>query len=104
MMKTFLALAFVVTMLTPAAAQSWGRGGGYVGASRGQGYYPRQGVHRCTWSISDRKSTRLNSSHQIISYAVFCLKKKKKHVASVKHNHLANVDVIHIAVDRTTIV
>src|SRR5258708_33546967 len=25
----------------------------------------------------DRKSTRLNSSHQIISYAVFCLKKKK---------------------------
>src|SRR5258708_20211258 len=28
----------------------------------------------------DRKSTRLNSSHQIISYAVFCLKKKKKTV------------------------
>src|SRR5258708_30961034 len=27
---------------------------------------------------ADRKSTRLNSSHQIISYAVFCLKKKKK--------------------------
>src|SRR5258708_23938194 len=27
----------------------------------------------------DRKSTRLNSSHQIISYAVFCLKKKKSH-------------------------
>src|SRR5258708_11473253 len=36
-----------------------------------------------TWSgfngslSQDRKSTRLNSSHQIISYAVFCLKKKK---------------------------
>src|SRR5258708_15329296 len=28
----------------------------------------------------DRKSTRLNSSHQIISYAVFCLKKKKVRV------------------------
>src|SRR5258708_28172520 len=28
----------------------------------------------CSWI--DRKSTRLNSSHQIISYAVFCLKKK----------------------------
>src|SRR3712207_7371288 len=27
----------------------------------------------------DRKSTRLNSSHAIISYAVFCLKKKKQH-------------------------
>src|SRR5258708_8238302 len=28
-------------------------------------------------AAADRKSTRLNSSHQIISYAVFCLKKKK---------------------------
>src|SRR5256885_4665908 len=28
--------------------------------------------------IADRKSTRLNSSHLVISYAVFCLKKKKK--------------------------
>src|SRR5258708_11180340 len=28
--------------------------------------------------MGDRKSTRLNSSHQIISYAVFCLKKKKR--------------------------
>src|SRR5438552_9247882 len=28
-------------------------------------------------TVGDRKSTRLNSSHQIISYAVFCLKKKK---------------------------
>src|SRR5258708_27066104 len=28
--------------------------------------------------LPDRKSTRLNSSHQIISYAVFCLKKKKQ--------------------------
>src|SRR5258708_29232234 len=31
-----------------------------------------------TYPIPDRKSTRLNSSHQIISYAVFCLKKKTK--------------------------
>src|SRR5256885_11958062 len=29
--------------------------------------------------ITDRKSTRLNSSHLVISYAVFCLKKKKNH-------------------------
>src|SRR5260221_8508750 len=34
--------------------------------------------------IVDRKSTRLNSSHTVISYAVFCLKKKKK-------NYLPNV-------------
>src|SRR5258707_960656 len=33
----------------------------------------------------DRKSTRLNSSHANISYAVFCLKKKKKHKES---NHI----------------
>src|SRR5438552_4729696 len=33
----------------------------------------------------DRKSTRLNSSHQIISYAVFCLKKKKLTKISQKH-------------------
>src|SRR5258708_15245298 len=31
----------------------------------------------------DRKSTRLNSSHQIISYAVFCLKKKKKFTTNI---------------------
>src|SRR2546429_3824061 len=30
------------------------------------------------WFATDRKSTRLNSSHGYISYAVFCLKKKKK--------------------------
>src|SRR5947207_6526410 len=34
---------------------------------------------------SDRKSTRLNSSHTVISYAVFCLKKKKK-VRNLQYN------------------
>src|SRR5947208_6496633 len=38
------------------------------------GTTPRQD---CALPNGDRKSTRLNSSHQIISYAVFCLKKKK---------------------------
>src|SRR5258708_13037148 len=42
----------------------------------------------------DRKSTRLNSSHQIISYAVFCLKKKKNthdpssYLTSILHSHI----------------
>src|SRR5256884_4194458 len=57
--------------------------------------YPRFGAPRCSFSFGrivvcpegkrvsagrgrDRKSTRLNSSHGYISYAVFCLKKKKK--------------------------
>src|SRR3712207_8829136 len=35
-------------------------------------------------AAGDRKSTRLNSSHANISYAVFCLKKKKNHKASEK--------------------
>src|SRR5437763_3970271 len=34
--------------------------------------------HRRAAGRADRKSTRLNSSHRCISYAVFCLKKKKK--------------------------
>src|SRR5256884_3512604 len=37
----------------------------------------RCGWSACSWTMSpDRKSTRLNSSHGYISYAVFCLKKK----------------------------
>src|SRR3712207_8883697 len=43
---------------------------------------PGQGSRSCR-SRSDRKSTRLNSSHANISYAVFCLKKKKQF--SYKH-------------------
>src|SRR5690625_6915275 len=38
------------------------------------GTLPRTVIHR---RVGDRKSTRLNSSHVAISYAVFCLKKKK---------------------------
>src|SRR5258708_11908263 len=39
----------------------------------------------------DRKSTRLNSSHQIISYAVFCLKKKKIRRSVALNLHLLNI-------------
>src|SRR5947208_9160729 len=47
---------------------------------------------------SDRKSTRLNSSHQIISYAVFCLKKKKKKKTIIDKNKKKikiNINQIH---------
>src|SRR2546430_6509776 len=60
-------------------------------------------------AIADRKSTRLNSSHSQISYAVFCLKKKKKnkihspislyHTQQPLLQHIAstvNDDTIHI--------
>src|SRR3712207_7805099 len=39
-------------------------------------------LHIGKYFCQDRKSTRLNSSHANISYAVFCLKKKKKHTHS----------------------
>src|SRR2546426_12651604 len=63
-----------------------GRGGtprrdrGTLGPRTG-GPGPRPGLHvpvrRGVSTGGDRKSTRLNSSHLVISYAVFCLKKKK---------------------------
>src|SRR5256885_10245905 len=51
------------------------RAGGFGDGRAGSGRWPRP----------DRKSTRLNSSHLVISYAVFCLKKKKH---AVEHTHL----------------
>src|SRR5258708_22439205 len=42
-------------------------------------------VHRVS-SRRDRKSTRLNSSHQIISYSVFCLKKKKNNKRALRQH------------------
>src|SRR5574344_2842109 len=44
----------------------------------------------CASTKSDRKSTRLNSSHQIISYAVFCLKKKKKNIQGTPNQHISS--------------
>src|SRR5215467_6925621 len=40
----------------------------------------------CSSATGDRKSTRLNSSHLVISYAVFCLKKKKKNNIEMNTN------------------
>src|SRR5256885_3236901 len=44
----------------------------------------------------DRKSTRLNSSHLVISYAVFCLKKKK----TKKYTHQSCIVKVHLDLDR----
>src|SRR5256885_9506449 len=60
---------------------SWRRSG----ATRAGELFHRR---RSTCSPTDRKSTRLNSSHLVISYAVFCLKKKKKkHGSQIKVTH-----------------
>src|SRR5256885_7652953 len=50
---------------------------------------------------TDRKSTRLNSSHLVISYAVFCLKKKKKHIRLFPHptkDSTSKVVVHHLSI------
>src|SRR3712207_8333337 len=52
------------------------KGGGEI--NKDFGFYPESN------GKTDRKSTRLNSSHANISYAVFCLKKKNKKYLSVK--------------------
>src|SRR2546426_7189868 len=86
------------TLFRSLGRRGGGRGGRGDGTARAR---PQQGcahhpVHRArepsrqrcpgdlrgreSGAARDRKSTRLNSSHLVISYAVFCLKKKKKNV------------------------
>src|SRR5438132_10718298 len=48
----------------------------------------RRAVREDRLVLVDRKSTRLNSSHTVISYAVFCLKKKKK---KQKHKRIQQI-------------
>src|SRR5438270_3400776 len=53
----------------------------------------KSGGRRWRWSNrQDRKSTRLNSSHSQISYAVFCLKKKKKQKEEHKQTRETNTE------------
>src|SRR5688500_19395371 len=59
--------------LSVDVADDPGHGSGLVGPGKLRFVDEERGI-----SALDRKSTRLNSSHLVISYAVFCLKKKKK--------------------------
>src|SRR5256885_5947725 len=52
-----------------------------------------QELRRRALARADRKSTRLNSSHLVISYAVFCLKKKKKETYSADTEHIRDIYV-----------
>src|SRR2546429_2827312 len=49
--------------------------------------------------VRDRKSTRLNSSHGYISYAVFCLKKKKKYTTNRQNTSHAQIVYINIIIE-----
>src|SRR3712207_7841341 len=56
----------------------------------GAGKIRRHDVASASAQLADRKSTRLNSSHANISYAVFCLKKKKKNkLCNLRHKTCA---------------
>src|SRR2546430_8315802 len=68
--------AALAALLVPAAAA------GPAGCVGGGGRDAFVRFHRGRYGQQDRKSTRLNSSHSQISYAVFCLKKKKSHTVT----------------------
>src|SRR5947207_3822540 len=59
-------------------------------------------VNSRDWSRdqSDRKSTRLNSSHTVISYAVFCLKKKKKNTIKVHNDYSSDSNQVYLMINR----
>src|SRR5256885_9540908 len=59
---------------------------------------PVVGLNRSnpTTGVLDRKSTRLNSSHLVISYAVFCLKKKKKNNSFLSISDLVRAKQSHL--------
>src|SRR5688572_32968454 len=68
--------ALPISLFDPSGAQTFT--GGAVGPAITQPLSPPPDATNGAVMTTDRKSTRLNSSHSQISYAVFCLKKKKK--------------------------
>src|SRR5690349_23986157 len=54
-------------------------------------FFPPSEEQARVWPRRDRKSTRLNSSHVEISYAVFCLKKKKRKTMKRRIKHQTNI-------------
>src|SRR5258708_17080173 len=68
--------ALPIWLAPPALVRGFSFGTRAGGAARFLGLVAAAGHPQGQEFRQDRKSTRLNSSHQIISYAVFCLKKK----------------------------
>src|SRR5256885_12246454 len=79
----------IYTLSLHDALPIWGRSGFTVLVVSRLPETGRGGADACAPGSSgrDRKSTRLNSSHLVISYAVFCLKKKKESYLDLKTPH-----------------
>src|SRR2546427_6106773 len=74
---TTLFRSLLADRAAPAGASVWGSGI-RAGIRAGRRHPSADRGDHLRRAAGDRKSTRLNSSHSQISYAVFCLKKKKK--------------------------
>src|SRR2546427_5728036 len=81
------ALPILMIACAPARRDTWAREA--ATAFRAGPRHAARGPHAEPWQ--DRKSTRLNSSHSQISYAVFCLKKKKKPQEPTHSRHRARL-------------
>src|SRR3712207_6902873 len=77
-LRVLLQMAVVLTYAASVPVVKVGRIAGQYAKPRSSDTETRDGVTLPAYRGEDRKSTRLNSSHANISYAVFCLKKKKK--------------------------
>src|SRR3712207_7291359 len=93
-----LSLHDALPICTGRSGAGWGGGGPRARRGPGPSASPRlrgrshRNPSRSLCRPRDRKSTRLNSSHANISYAVFCLKKKKKLADIIRRQHsLANL-------------
>src|SRR5437867_4802203 len=66
-----------------------------AGVGMGRGIFLKAGDRKSR----DRKSTRLNSSHRTISYAVFCLKKKKNKIQNTENTKKKGSSELHSATE-----
>src|SRR5256886_5755567 len=86
-------------LFTRPLTQNWGRGRIELIGDAAHAMLPNAGQGACqafedAYILArDRKSTRLNSSHSQISYAVFCLKKKNYHKYSAYHDETGRLNV-----------
>src|SRR5690554_7621221 len=85
---------FPYTTLFRSSSPSWSRGWPWPEALETPAHQTTATPQR---SFEDRKSTRLNSSHVRISYAVFCLKKKKNKISIHNHAYIIHTTSVQVS-------